>query len=336
MMNIKLFFVLIALVLCASVVYADCKIKVLPMGGFTPTVAKNAGQIRFPNFPKYGVLKERTGGLTGDSVEFVASDVRTRAEADRLAGLAAKGSCTLVPRPLCQMKLEAPHKVKVKMSTLVKQVGGAWQPEFSEVISIIGANGRATVLQNLELFRGQKAALGCDWDPDLSECSITRNFSSSRKRPQYNLRIGLSPATGLPDLTYEGSNELMGQLGSTMDFSDESGSDANGGASCRFTEIPEQLECSIARQSSGFVVRFGALGNSERFSDREAACQLLSARVTAGECRASSTDGEEVCAHPGVRSGDTRPTSAPLKGGDSAPTVPSSSHEESHEGSEER
>ena len=194
MSSIKLFFglMILALLLCGAVAYGDCKIKVLPMGRITPSTARNAGQIRFPNFSKYAVLRERTGGLSGDSVEFVAFDVRTRAEADRQASAAATGSCTLEARPLCQMNLEAPNKVKVKMTTLVNQGGDSWQPQFTDVISVNGANASATVLQNLELFRSQKASLGCDWDPGLGECSITRNFSAARKRPQYNLRLAVT------------------------------------------------------------------------------------------------------------------------------------------------
>jgi len=312
--------IILAAFLSASTVYADCNIKVMPMGRIAVAAARNSGQIRFPAFSKFAVLKERTGGLSGDSVEFVAFDVRTRAEADRQATLAATGGCRLVPRPLCQMNLEAPNKVKVKMTTLVNQGGDSWQPQFSDVISVNGANASATVLQNLELFRSQKAALGCDWDAGLGECSITRNFNSARKRPQYHLRLGSGNATGLINLTYERSNELMGQLGSSMDFS--AGSGAGAGPSCRFTDIPGDLECSIAPQGSGFVVRFGTLGSSERFTDREAACQLLTARASAGECRTSSSGGEEVCTHAGVRSGGARPSVAPSKLSGDAAVVP--------------
>ena len=166
----------------------------------------------------------------------------------------------------------------------------------------------------------------------MGECSITRNFSAARKRPQYNLRLGNGNATGFTNLTYERSNEVMGQLGSSMDFSEGSGSGESAGPSCRFTDIPGDLDCSIVPQGSGFVVAFGTLGSSERFTDREAACQLLTARATAGECRTSSSSGEEVCSHAGVRSGGARPIGAPSKGNDdSVPTVPDSSHNGSME-----
>lgn len=302
---------------------SDCEVRVVASGTVSARQAVSEDQLRLPAPNKFAVIK-----VSKDlPLEVLANNIQSREAANTRAAEAATDTCPVQDKTVCQMQLEAPNQVVVKISALDRNN----RETFVDGLIFKGSKN-SDLQSNINLLKNRHSALGCKWEKGATqECSISRSFDFESKIPKYNVKIGNKKISGMSGLNYESAMAIYGRWNEVETkpnpYNDEQVSDVAQflkadpalvevnepvEPSCEFNPMPSQLMCSIGFENGGHTVKYDSLGHSKRLEDRESACNRLSEKVTSGECAMSSPIGDDPCTHSGVYSG-ARSLFAPSK-----------------------
>ncbi|MBI2519846.1 MAG: hypothetical protein HYV97_05505 [Bdellovibrio sp.] len=124
-----------------------CVIRVVPSGKTPAQLAGNATQIKFPNFARYAIIKERIDDKANSSIEVVQNEITGLESAEEQANNLSTADCPVQRGLRCQVHIASPNKVTVKVRALDKK-----NQEQSNDAVVISGPSHSSLQDNLNLL----------------------------------------------------------------------------------------------------------------------------------------------------------------------------------------